>query len=308
MPSTAQATSRALPQWLDRQAYPFQSHWLELPSLGQMHYVDEGAGPAVLFVHGTPTWSFEWRHLIRTLSGRYRCIAPDLLGMGLSDRPGDFAYSPEAHADALAALVRQLGLERFTLIVHDFGGPIGLPLLFDSPARVNGVVLINTWAWSLADDAGMARRARVAGGGFGRFLYRWFNASLRLIMPSAYGDRRRLTPEIHGQYLSVFTDRAARVQVLWQFARALLGSSAFFDRLWQQRARLREKPVLIVWGMKDSAFEPRMLRRWQEALPDARVTELAVGHWPHEEAPVEVQRSVSEFLQYLDPQAPYAGE
>ena len=290
-------TDRTVPDWLDRQAYPFAHHWAELPGGRTLHYVDEGSGEVLLLVHGTPTWSFEWRHVIRELSGRYRCIAPDLLGMGLSDRPADFAYSPEAHADLLAAFVRALGLERFTLVVHDFGGPIGLPLLFEAPSRVQRVVLINTWAWSFADDRAMRGGARMAGSGLGRFLYRWLNASQRLIMPSAYGDRRKLTPAIHRQYLSVFPDRDSRSRVLWAFARALLGSSDYFDRLWQQRARLTEKPVLIVWGTKDSAFPPYQLQRWREALPRAQVVELPVGHWPHEEAPAETVGAIGKFLE-----------
>jgi haloalkane dehalogenase len=289
-------TTRELPAWLDRNEYPFRNHWARLPGGATMHYIDEGAGPVLLFMHGTPTWSFEWRHIIRELSGRYRCIAPDLLGMGLSDRPAGFAYTPEAHSEMLSALVRELGLDRYTLVLHDYGGPIGLPLLFSAPERVEKVVLLNTWAWSFADDAQMRSRARLAGGSLGRFLYRWFNASLRLIMPSAYGDRRKLTPAIHGQYLSVFPDRDSRSRVLWPFARALLGSSAFFDRLWQQRNLLAGKPVLIVWGVKDSAFQPSQLRRWRQALPNARAVELPVGHGPQEEAAAETAAAMREFL------------
>jgi pimeloyl-ACP methyl ester carboxylesterase len=86
-----------VPAWVDREGYPFTTRFVTLPS-GRMHYVDEGAGKVVLFVHGTPTWSYEWRHLIRALAPRWRCIAPDLLGFGLSDRPAGFAYTPDAHA------------------------------------------------------------------------------------------------------------------------------------------------------------------------------------------------------------------
>jgi haloalkane dehalogenase len=285
------------PSWLDRDEYPFEQNWIELSPGQRMHYVDEGSGDVLLFLHGTPTWSFEWRHLIRGLSGRYRCIAPDLVGMGLSDRPADFAYSPEAHAAAIAAFVRKLELERFSLVLHDFGGPIGLPLVIDSPERVQSVVLINTWAWSFADDPLMARRARIAGGRMGRFLYRWLNASLKLVMPGAYGDVGKLTPSIHRQYLAVFPDRKSRGQVLWAFARALLGASAYYDGLWQRLGVLRQKPVLIVWGMKDSAFQPPTLERWKQALPDARVVPLEVGHWPHEEAPDEVRVAIEDFLE-----------
>jgi haloalkane dehalogenase len=290
------AVSGAQPAWLDREAYPFGSHMLEVVRGQRMHYVDEGSGPVLLFVHGTPTWSYEWRHLIRALSARYRCVAPDLLGMGLSDRPREFAYTPEAHSEALAAFVNKLGLTPFTLIVHDFGGPIGLPLALQGNG-VERVVLLNTWAWSFQGDAGMETKARFAGGALGRFLYRWANASLRLIMPSAYADRRKLTPQIYRQYLEVFKDRAARVQVLWSFARALLGSSGYYAALEARLPQLRDTPALIVWGVKDSAFPPYQLARWRKAVPHARVVELPVGHWPHEEAPADVIGALTDFLQ-----------
>jgi pimeloyl-ACP methyl ester carboxylesterase len=109
-----------VPPWVDRVGYPFVSRFVALPA-GRLHYVDEGSGEPILFVHGTPTWSYEWRHLIRVLSPGWRCVAPDLLGFGLSDRPQGVAYSPEVHAAVLAAFVERLRLERFTLVVHDYG-------------------------------------------------------------------------------------------------------------------------------------------------------------------------------------------
>ena len=112
---------------VDRTAYPFTSRWLDLRA-GRMHYVDEGAGEPLVFVHGTPTWSFEWRHLIRAFASTHRCIAPDYIDFGLSDRPRNFSYAPEAHAENLAAFIEKFKPEPFTLIVHDYGGPIGLPL------------------------------------------------------------------------------------------------------------------------------------------------------------------------------------
>ena len=135
---------------------------------GEMHYVDEGSGPPILFVHGTPTSSYEFRHLIAALAQRFRCIAPDHLGFGQSSRPRAFAYTPEAHAAVLNEFVERLGLNGITLVVHDFGGPIGLPLAVRSEAgRVQRVVLMNTWAWPIDDDPKMARGARFIGGGVG---------------------------------------------------------------------------------------------------------------------------------------------
>jgi haloalkane dehalogenase len=150
--------------------------------------------------------------------------------------------------------------------------------------------------WSFAGDAAMERAGKIAGSALGRFLYRWANLSQRVIMPSAYGDRAKLTSAIHRQYLSVFPDRWSRDAVLWTLARALIGSSAYYERLWSQRERLRELPVLIVWGTRDSAFKPHLLARWRDAVPHAQVTELPVGHWPHEEDPEGVIAAMREFL------------
>jgi len=151
--------------------------------------------------------------------------------------------------------------------------------------------------WSFIGDRDMERKGRVAGGSFGRFLYRWANFSLRTLMPYAYGDRKKLTPAIYREYLDRFPDRWSRGAVLWPLASALLGSSAFYDSLWQDRAKLRGRPALILWGMRDRAFQPKLLAHWREALPDARVVELAdAGHWPHEEEP---ERVVSELRRFL---------
>jgi haloalkane dehalogenase len=251
----------------------------------------------LLFVHGTPTWSFEFRHLIKALSSSHRCIAPDHLGFGLSERPVTADYTPEAHADRLRAFVAGLGLDRFTLVVHDFGGPIGLPQALSDRSPVERLILLNTWMWPFDDDPDLVRKGKLAGGAFGRFLYKHANASLRLLMPSAYGDRSKLTKAIHRQYLEVFRDRQARVLVLHALARALLESRDFYARLYSRADRLRRIPALIVWGMKDMAFQPKQLARWHTLLPEAEVCRLeSAGHWPHEEEPEEVTRAVGEFL------------
>ena len=270
---------------------------------GEMHYVDEGSGPPILFVHGTPTNSYEYRHLIAALSKRFRCIAPDHLGFGQSARPRSFAYTPEAHAAVLKEFVERIGLTDYTLVVHDFGGPIGLPLAMSEgvggPGRPgpSRMVMMNTWGWPLDDDPKIARGARFIGGAIGRFLYRYANASLRLIMPSAYGDRKKLTPEIHRRYLEVFRDRDARVFVLHALAKSLLGSRAHYQSLLDRLDRLRAIPVLIVWGMKDSAFQPYQLERWRQLLPEAQVETIeGAGHWPHEEEPGRVVAAIERFL------------
>jgi haloalkane dehalogenase len=220
----------------------------------------------------------------------------DNLGFGLSDRPRDFDYTPESHARVLRAFVDRLGLRDVTLVVHDYGGPIGLPLALEQPTIVRRLVLLNTWMWSFDDDPDMVRKGKIAGGRLGRLLYRYANFSLRVITPSAYADKRKLTPQIHEQYLAPFRDIDSRGRVLWALARAILGSSQYYDSLWRQRERLRDMPALIVWGTKDPAFQLPQLARWRDVLPEATVVELPVGHWPQEEAPNEVRRAIEAFL------------
>jgi haloalkane dehalogenase len=282
--------------WVDRRAYPFASHYCRVPG-GRLHYVDEGRGETILFSHGTPTWSFEWRHVISGLAGDARAVAVDHLGFGLSDRPRTEEYTPEAHAERFAAFADALGFEDVTLVVHDFGGPIALPWALSRPDRIRRLVVINSFMWPLTDDPEMRKIANLAGGTSMRLLYKYANASLRLIAPSAYGDRRKLTPAIHSQYLEPFRDRWAREHVLWALARALAGSSDFYRSLFERRHALAGVPSLVIWGMKDSAFKPHMLEKWLEALPHARKIEIdAAGHWPHEEEPAAVLGALRAFM------------
>jgi haloalkane dehalogenase len=286
------------PAWLDRAAFQFQSRFVQT-SFGRVHYVDEGPadGAVVLLVHGTPSWSFEYRHVIRVLARTRRVIAFDHLGFGLSERPTGFDYSPERHSEVLREVLDELGLERFSLVVHDYGGPIALPVAVAEPQRIDSLVVLNSWMWWLPEDPKLARGARLAGSWLGRFMYRWLNASLRLLMPYGYADRRRLTPQVHAQYLAPFARRAARERVLWALARALWASRPSLQRLWDARAQLAEIPSLIVWGLADRALPPSVLLRFRQALPRARVEALAgVGHWPQEEAPERVAELLDGFL------------
>jgi len=289
----------AVAPWLDREAFPFVSRSLQL-SEGRVHYVDEGSGEPIVFVHGTPTWSFEYRWLIRELRASRRCIAYDHFGFGLSERPSAFGYRPEDHARVFDELVEQLGLQRFTLVVHDFGGPIALPFAQTHPERIARLVVLNSFMWPL-DDPRLVRQARIAGSALGRLLYRYLNFSLRVLMPSVYGDRRRLTSAVHAQYLAPFRARAARESVLWALARALLGSHAHYAGLWANRERLATIPALILWGERDRAFSVDFREQWRRALPHAKIENFAdAGHWPHEERPELVLQALQRFLTERD--------
>jgi len=281
--------------WLDPTLYPFVSRSLQL-SEGRIHYLDEGEGEPIVFMHGTPSWSFEYRHLIRELRAFRRCIAPDHLGFGLSERPSKFGYRPEDHARVFGEFIAALGLERFTLVVHDFGGPIALPFVQAHPERITGLVVLNSFMWPI-DDPKLERQARFAGSPMGRLLYRYLNFSLRVLMPFSYGDKRRLTPTVHAHYLAPFRVRATRETVLWPLARSLLASRAHYQALWASRARLAAIPSLIVWGARDRAFPASYGERWREALPHASMAAIAdAGHWPHEERSDLVLQALHRFF------------
>jgi len=304
MPATLQLThsqslAKGAAPWLDRDAYPFAQRTQQLAD-GRVHYLDEGEGEPVVFVHGTPSWSFEYRSLIRELRASRRCIAFDHLGFGLSERPTAFGYRPEDHARVFAEFVEALGLKRFTLVVHDFGGPIALPFAESHPERIARLVVLNSFMWPI-DDPKLAQQARLVESRVGRLLYRYLNFSLRVLMPYAYGDKRRLTPRVHAQYLAPFRSRAARETVLWQLARSLLGSHAHYAKLWANRERLAAIPTLVLWGTRDRCFPTDYLERWRQALPQAQVEAFSdAGHWPHEEQPELVLEALTRFLTERD--------
>ncbi len=281
--------------WLDRAAYPFTSRYLELDA-GRMHFVDEGSGSPIVMVHGNPTWSFLYRHLIARLSPEYRCVAPDHLGFGLSDKPGDWTYRPEDHARNLAALVERLELSDVTLVVQDWGGPIGLSYAVEHPENVARLVVMNTWMWPVDDDRYYRAFSRFVGGPLGRFLIRRFNFFARVVMPRSYGDRRQLTKQIHEQYLRPLRSPAER-RACSILPGEILGSTRWLESLWDRKGALQDKPALIVWGMEDIAFREKELDRWTSTLPHAETVRLpGVGHYVQEEAPEELGSAVARFL------------
>ena len=296
-----------LPDWLDRSLYPFTSRYFDSAD-GRMHYVDEGAGGTpVVFVHGTPTWSFLYRHLIARLVPRHRVIAVDNLGFGLSDKPAVAPYEPKDHARRLVALLDFLDLSGATLVVHDFGGPIGLAAALQRPDRIERLVLFNTWMWSVDDDPTIARGAKLAGSWLGRLLYRRLNFPVNVLMPRAMSDRGVLTPEIHRHYAAPLATPDERMGA-WACARALLGAGPWFDHLWAQRGRLRGTPTLLLWGLKDPTFGPSYLERWRREFPEAHVHAFpSSGHFVPEEAAAEVGPLVERFVEVIAPPSVAAG-
>ncbi|NLG08882.1 MAG: alpha/beta fold hydrolase [Deinococcales bacterium] len=277
--------------WLDRSLYPFERRTFELDG-HRLSYVDEGAGSPVLFVHGTPTWSFLWREQLRALAGEHRVLALDNLGFGLSDKPPHADYTPAAHARRLEAFVAHLGLTDLTLVVHDYGGPIGLSYALRHPRDVPRLLITNTWMWSNAGDRRVESAGRLFGGPFGRLLYTRLNLSPRVLLPNVFADRSKLTPQLHRHYLAPFATPDERVAP-WVLARELLASNDWYASLWEQRGALAHARTTLLWGMKDPLMPAAYLARWREALPHARVIEAHdSSHFTPEEAAGTVTEAI----------------
>jgi haloalkane dehalogenase len=280
--------------WVDTTLYPFDHKYLELES-GYMHYVDEGQGEVILFVHGTPTWSFLYRDFISTLSKDHRCIAIDHLGFGLSEHPDQLTGTPEWHADKLLEFIEQLDLKDITLVVHDFGGPIGLAAGIAHPDRIKRVVLFNTWLWSLEQNKDARRVDKLVNCWLGRFLYLNMNISPKVLLKRGFSDKSKLPKEIHDQYLKPFPDKNSRKPLL-ELAKALVGSSEWYQKQWQQLHRLSDKEWLILWGKEDNFIKQEFLKQWQERIEQATIKEYDCGHFVQEERTEEAIKAIRQFM------------
>lgn len=283
--------------------YPFAGRRLDLGGLA-MHYLDEGSGPPVLCVHGNPTWSFYFRALVRELSGDHRVIVPDHVGCGLSDRPadGEYPYTLARRIEDLGALVDALGITRdLTLVVHDWGGAIGLGMAEKRPGLVRRLVLLNTGTFPLPSSKRFPFLLWLARDtGLGAMLVRRFNAFARgaAFLGTA---RRRLDPEVRRGLLAPYEPAGARLATLRFVQDIPLGPEhPSWPALLEVEAslpRYRGTPVLLCWGMKDFVFDHHFLDRYVAEWPHAEILRLAdAGHYVLEDAPEDVVPRVRAFL------------
>jgi len=281
--------------WLNVVQYPFRTREFDTGD-GWMSYVDEGRGRPVVFVHGAPAWSYTFRHLIRALAPWHRCIAPDHLGFGLSQKPENIDYRPEAQAERFARLMDYLNIRDCTLVVHDAGGPIGLNWALDYPGRVREIVLFNTWMWSLREYRTAMRLATLVGNPFNRFYYRVLNASPSFIMPALFADRHRIPKTTQLQYLEPFRPFRER-RGLYAMIEGLRRSEAWFESLWRRIDAIEHKRALILWGTKDPIYTRPSLERWQSALYNSQTVEFPhVGRFVPEEAAKTAAEEIRWFL------------
>lgn len=274
----------------DPELYPFTSRWFD-SSRGRVHYIDEGTGPVIVFFHGNPTWSFLYRNIIAGLRDRFRCIAPDYLGFGLSERPSGFTYRIDEHVSVMGELVDHLELDRYLSMGQDWGGPISMAVGTERADRVRGVVLGNTWFWPTSELS-----TKVFSVVMGSPPMQWAitkrNFFVERMIPA--GTSTSLDDAVMEHYRGVQPTPQDRAGVA-RMPKEILAARPLLERLSRDvPTKLGSKPALFVWGMKDFAFRPGPnLPRMREAFPDHVVVELAeANHFMQEDAPGQIAEAI----------------
>lgn len=288
---------RAVPAEL----YPFEGQHFDLDGL-RYHYLDEGAGPPVLMVHGNPTWSFYYRDLVRALRDTHRCIVPDHIGCGLSDKPGDdrYTYTLASRVADLTRLMDSLDLEQVDVVAHDWGGMIASAWIVEHVERVRRIVLMNTAAFRNPHAQRIPGSLRLArDSGLGALLVRGFNAfsygATRLAV------KRPMAPEVRAGYTAPYDTWQNRIATL-RFVQDIPLRPE--DPAWDVVARTEERldrlagtPIFLPWGMKDFVFDGAFLERFIELVPHARVERFPdAGHYVLEDERDALIPLIADFL------------
>lgn len=275
----------------DETLYPFESRWFD-SSAGRVHYIDEGDGPPILFCHGSPTWSFLYRHIVEGLRDRYRCIAVDYLGFGLSERPERFGYTLAEHSTVLGELIDHLRLDGFVLMGQDWGGPIGLSAATVRADRVSGIVLGNTAFWPVEALANRAFSVIMSS----RPMQRRILEQNLLVERFLVGELGRKLTEVEADHYRMVQPTAEARRGLAVMPGEIRAARPLLDQLARDvRVMLGHKPTLAVWGMRDVVFRPKAcIPRIQAAFADLEVVELPEArHFIQEHAPDEIVSAIA---------------
>lgn len=280
----------------DSRLFPFESKWYD-SDVGRVHYIDEGTGPPILFLHGNPTWSFLYRGIVIRLKKKFRCIAVDYPGFGLSVHPEDYGYTPAEHAGVVRGLVRHLDLQNLTIMGQDWGGPIGMRVALDELTRLRALVMGNTWYWP-ADALHMKAFAYVMSSAplQGQILKK--NFFVEKIMP--LGVKHSLAEEVLHHYREPLPSPKTRIGVA-EFPRQILEASPWLQDLADEVPdRLANVPLLLVWGIHDFAFTRTMMERFRDDFRLTTIHRLDAKHYIQEDAPGEIAEAIQGFLDDLD--------
>lgn len=276
--------------------YPFESHFFKLKAYNY-HYIDEGKGEPFLMVHGNPTWSFLFRNLILEFRKTHRVIAPDHLGCGLSDKPPNFPYRLETHIDNLEAFILGKKLHNITMLVHDWGGPIGLGFAIRYPEKIKRIIITNSAAFAMKELPWRIKLGKCP------WLGKKLIINMNIFVKAAVRmtTENQLTSKVKAGYLLPFAKAEDRMAVLRFVEDIPMGPEhpsfevllGIEHGLWM----LRDKPVAVAWGMKDWCFTPKFYERWVDFFPHAETVKLPnAGHWLFEDALPDIIPFLRHFI------------
>lgn len=286
--------------------YSFDHHYHSVKGL-RLHYLDEGHNDAspVVMIHGNPSWSFYYRKLVLALRSDYRCIVPDHIGMGLSDKPDDeiYRFTLDQRVDDLESLLAYLNVtDNITLVLHDWGGMIGMAFATRYPERIKRLVILNTSAFHLPKGKSVPWQLKLSRiPVVGAILNQGFNIFARAAVKQCV-TRTSMSPEVAAAYLAPYDNWSHRRAIKkFVFDIPLNRSDAAFETVGhvdKTIGQFSSTPMLVCWGMKDFVFDHHFLKEWETRFPDAEFHRFEdVGHYILEDAPEDVIQLVLQFLQ-----------
>jgi cis-3-alkyl-4-acyloxetan-2-one decarboxylase len=282
--------------------FPFAPHYYSHHG-SEMHYVDEGSGEPIVMVHGDPTWGYLYRNFIPSLAQHYRCVVPDQIGMGKSAIPQDRSqYRLEQHRANLESLLLHLDVHDITLVLHDWGGPVGLGFATRHPERIKRLVLMNTWAFAPWPAGPLPRMLEIIRSARGEAFVLQKNGYLEPALTGTTFHRELLTQIIMEAYRAPFPTPESRLAMLcWSRDIPVQESDVSYaemKRIERGLTQFSETPVLLVWGMQDPVLPAAVLRHWQQLYPHATTHELEdASHFLQEDAPERIVQQIEAFLE-----------
>jgi len=278
--------------------YPFTSRYFDLNPY-KLHYIDEGEGETLLFLHGNPTWSFYYRSLIISFRRNYRCIAPDHIGCGFSDKPQGYNYTLSSHIDNLEKLVNHLDLKKITLVMHDWGGAIGMGLAVRRPELMKRLVIFNTASFLSTDVPLRIVLCKIPV--IGTIAIQYLNLFVKGVLAFGLKQRKALPQNVRAGYLApydTFDNRIANLKFVQDIPlESTVPSYSVLLQVEKNLEQFSDLPILIIWGNEDFCFNNTFLKKWREVFPDAEVHELPnAGHLVVEDASDEVILLMEEFF------------
>lgn len=278
--------------------YPYVSNFLKIGD-NNLHYIDEGCGPVVIMLHGNPTWSFYYRNLIASLRPYCRVIVPDHMGCGLSDKPQEYSYTLSQHIKNVGRLVEHLGIKKFSLVVHDWGGAIGFGYCVNHLENVEKILVMNSGAFR---SSRIPFRINLCKYGFlGELLVRGLNG---FAWPASFmAVEKTLPKDIVKGYLAPYNSWENRIAV-HRFVQDIpmnRDHPSYKTLLAIEKGlvaiRKGQVPIQLIWGGKDFCFNDAFFSEWQQHFPEATSHYFPdAGHYVLEDKKSEVIKIAKEFF------------